>query len=64
MSKTSKKVATKKVVKKAVKKVVGNKVNATKVTLTLKQAQAIETLLAKTGKTYKVLSNKIAAFNV
>lgn len=51
---------TSKVRKEAVKKNVNN---ANRVTLTLKQAQAIETLLSKVGKTSKVLSNKIAAFN-
>lgn len=59
----------KKVTKNAVKKVVNTtskkvaKPMAPKVTLTFKQAQAIEALLAKSGKTSKVLSNKIASFN-
>lgn len=61
MKKVTKTESVKKVTKaNAVKKV---KVEAPRVTLTLKQAQAIETLLVKLGKTSKVLSNKIASFN-
>lgn len=58
--KKTRKTAVKKVTKTAVKKVVGS-TTANKVVLTLKQAQTIEGVLAKLGKTNKVLSNKIAA---
>lgn len=68
MKKLNKKAATKKAVKKTkVRKVRANEVNkvatanTNKVVLTLKQAQAIQTLLTKVGKTNKTLNNKIAA---
>lgn len=63
MKKVTKTKVTKKVAAVKTKKVNTVKPVNNKVVLTLKQAQAIETLLFKAGKNSKVLTNKISALN-